>query len=165
MLRITYCLDNRLTDSGKTVSPTHPPHFTPQKHYYFFMFLIFLSVRGWVNPRAQCGRKGWVNLKKSPHRVSNPDLPVCSIWYRVPYLKYIHKRIGRTRALYSASVSLTDHSTSSASACSVSLDLTVPRCGSAQTSRDNEQKNSRRNDSHFEMEWSRLLDGSSVAAI
>jgi hypothetical protein len=21
--------------SGKVVSPTHPPHFTPQKHYYF----------------------------------------------------------------------------------------------------------------------------------
>jgi hypothetical protein len=22
-----------LTDGGKVVSPTHPPHFTPQKHY------------------------------------------------------------------------------------------------------------------------------------
>jgi hypothetical protein len=28
-------LDTRLTDGGKGVSPTHPPHFTPQKHYYF----------------------------------------------------------------------------------------------------------------------------------
>jgi hypothetical protein len=25
-------LDNRLTDGGKVVSPTHRPHFTPQKH-------------------------------------------------------------------------------------------------------------------------------------
>jgi hypothetical protein len=25
-------LDNRLIDGGKDVSPTHPPHFTPQKH-------------------------------------------------------------------------------------------------------------------------------------
>jgi hypothetical protein len=33
MLRIPHCLDNRLTDDGKVVSPTHPPHFTPQEHY------------------------------------------------------------------------------------------------------------------------------------
>jgi hypothetical protein len=25
----------RLIDGGKVVSPTHQPHFTPQKHYYF----------------------------------------------------------------------------------------------------------------------------------
>jgi hypothetical protein len=36
ILRISHCLDNRLTDGGKVVSPTpYPPHFTPQKHYYF----------------------------------------------------------------------------------------------------------------------------------
>jgi hypothetical protein len=35
MLRISHCLDNRLTDFGEVVSATHPPHFTPQKHYYF----------------------------------------------------------------------------------------------------------------------------------
>jgi hypothetical protein len=23
------------TDGGKVVNPTHQPHFTPQKHYYF----------------------------------------------------------------------------------------------------------------------------------
>jgi hypothetical protein len=27
-------LDNRLIDDGKVVSPTHQPHFTPQKHYF-----------------------------------------------------------------------------------------------------------------------------------
>jgi hypothetical protein len=37
MLRIPHCLDNRLTDGGNVVSPTHPPHFTPQKHYYFYV--------------------------------------------------------------------------------------------------------------------------------
>jgi hypothetical protein len=26
MLRIPHCLDNRLTDGGQVVSPTHPPH-------------------------------------------------------------------------------------------------------------------------------------------
>jgi hypothetical protein len=37
MLRISHCLDNRLTDGVKVVSPTHRPHFTPQKHYYFYV--------------------------------------------------------------------------------------------------------------------------------
>jgi hypothetical protein len=31
---IPHCPDNRLTDGGKVVSPTHPPHFTPYKHYF-----------------------------------------------------------------------------------------------------------------------------------
>jgi hypothetical protein len=38
MLRIPHCLDNRLIDGGKVVCsthPQHPPHFTPQKQYYF----------------------------------------------------------------------------------------------------------------------------------
>jgi hypothetical protein len=35
MLRIPHCLDNRLTDGGKVVSPMHPPHFTPEKHYFY----------------------------------------------------------------------------------------------------------------------------------
>jgi hypothetical protein len=33
MLRIPHCLDNRLIDGGKVVSPTHRPPSTPQKHY------------------------------------------------------------------------------------------------------------------------------------
>jgi hypothetical protein len=37
MLRIPHCLDNRLTDGDKVVGPTHPPHFTPQKHFYFYV--------------------------------------------------------------------------------------------------------------------------------
>jgi hypothetical protein len=28
------CLDSRLTDGGKVVSPTHRPRSTPQKHYF-----------------------------------------------------------------------------------------------------------------------------------
>jgi rRNA maturation protein Nop10 len=30
-----YALTENSTDDGKVVSPTHPPHFTPQKHYNF----------------------------------------------------------------------------------------------------------------------------------
>jgi hypothetical protein len=33
MLRIPQCLDNRLRDDGKVVSPTHKPRSTPQKHF------------------------------------------------------------------------------------------------------------------------------------
>jgi hypothetical protein len=50
VFRVPQCLDNRLTDGDKVVSPTHWPHFTPQKH--FFMFPVLISVSGWVNPRA-----------------------------------------------------------------------------------------------------------------
>jgi hypothetical protein len=34
MLRISHCLDNWLTDGGKTVSPTHRPRSTPQNNYF-----------------------------------------------------------------------------------------------------------------------------------
>jgi hypothetical protein len=37
MLRIPHCLGNGHTDGGKVVSPTHRPHFTPEKHYYFYV--------------------------------------------------------------------------------------------------------------------------------
>jgi hypothetical protein len=45
MLRIPHCLDSQLTDGGKVVSPTHQPHFTPQKHYYFTVCsIIFMPT-------------------------------------------------------------------------------------------------------------------------
>jgi hypothetical protein len=48
-------------------SLTHQPHFTPQKHYFFFsMFPVLISVRGLVRP------EGLGKFKISPHRVSNP---------------------------------------------------------------------------------------------
>jgi hypothetical protein len=52
MLRIPHCLDNRLIDGCKVVSLTHTPHFTPQKHYYFNVSGVLISVRGWLNTRA-----------------------------------------------------------------------------------------------------------------
>jgi hypothetical protein len=42
MLRIPHCLDNRLTDGSKVVSPMHRPRSTPQKHYYFCFWYSFL---------------------------------------------------------------------------------------------------------------------------
>jgi hypothetical protein len=43
MLRIPHCLDSRLTDGGKVVSPTHRPRSTPQKHFFFCFCYLFLS--------------------------------------------------------------------------------------------------------------------------
>jgi hypothetical protein len=34
ILRIPHCLDSRLTDGGKVVSPTHRPRSTPPKQYF-----------------------------------------------------------------------------------------------------------------------------------
>jgi hypothetical protein len=41
----------------------HPPHFTPQKHYYFY-------VSG--TPQGVVRLEGLGKFKKSPHQVSNP---------------------------------------------------------------------------------------------
>jgi hypothetical protein len=77
MLRIPLCLDNRLTDGGKVVSPTHPPHFTPQKHYYFYvsgthdrLFDLVVRVLGYRSggPDSIPGtaKKKVVGLERSP---------------------------------------------------------------------------------------------------
>jgi hypothetical protein len=44
--RLPHFLDNRLTDCGEVVSLTRQPPFTPGR------FLVLISVRGWVDPRA-----------------------------------------------------------------------------------------------------------------
>jgi hypothetical protein len=44
MLRFSHCLDNRLIDGGKVVSPTHRSHFILQK--LFLIFPVLISVRG-----------------------------------------------------------------------------------------------------------------------
>jgi hypothetical protein len=67
MLRIPHCLDSRLTDGGKVVNPTHPPHSSPRKQYYFSVsgthFCYRLSkLQGLVRP------KGLGKFKNSPHR-------------------------------------------------------------------------------------------------
>jgi hypothetical protein len=71
MLMIPHCRDNRLTDCGKIVSPTHPPQFTAQKHYYLYIsgthFCHRLSKpQGLIRPE-ELGK-----FKSSPHRVPNP---------------------------------------------------------------------------------------------
>jgi hypothetical protein len=70
MLRTPHCLDNRLTDGDKVFSPTHRPHFTPQKHYYFYVSDTHFCWRlgkseGLVRP------EGLGKLKKFIHHIGS----------------------------------------------------------------------------------------------
>jgi hypothetical protein len=79
MLRSPPCLDSRLTDGGKVVSPTHRRRFTPQKHYFSASgthFCYRLSEpQGLVRP------EGFGKLNKLIHLIGfrTRVLPVCSI--------------------------------------------------------------------------------------
>jgi hypothetical protein len=57
MLSTSHCTDNRLTDSGKVVSPTHRPHFTPQKHYFS------TSSTHWP-PLWSSGQSSWLQIRR-----------------------------------------------------------------------------------------------------
>jgi hypothetical protein len=65
MLRIPHCLDNRLTDGGKVVSPTHLPYFTPQKHYFSASGTHFCQRLS--KPLGLVRPEGLGKFKNSPH--------------------------------------------------------------------------------------------------
>jgi hypothetical protein len=78
MLRIPHCLDNRLIDGGKIVSPLHRPHSIPQKHLSVSCtdFCYRLSKpQGLVLPEGLGKLKKLINLIGSGIR----DLPACSV--------------------------------------------------------------------------------------
>jgi hypothetical protein len=56
-LRLPDFLRQPAHEGGKVVSPTHRPPL-PQE-----IFLVLISVRGWVDPGPQCDRKDYVNGK------------------------------------------------------------------------------------------------------
>jgi hypothetical protein len=68
-------LSRWLTDGGKVASLMCRPPFTPPGR-----FLVLISVRGWVDPRAIVRLEGLGQLKKI-HLIGTwtRDLPACSI--------------------------------------------------------------------------------------
>jgi hypothetical protein len=61
MLRIPHCLDNRLTDGGKVVSPTHRPLlYSPETLFLSFWYIIrIIKSRRmrWAGHVARMGEK------------------------------------------------------------------------------------------------------------
>jgi hypothetical protein len=69
-------LDSRLADGGQVVSLKRRPRFAPKKN-----FLVLISVRVWVNPRATVWLEGLGKTEKSNDLIGKRtrDLPGCSI--------------------------------------------------------------------------------------
>jgi hypothetical protein len=62
MLRFPHFIDNWLIDGGKVVSPVHKQPFTPKNIPR--IFLVLISFRASVDPRAIVWLKGLGQLKK-----------------------------------------------------------------------------------------------------
>jgi hypothetical protein len=66
---------NSAHEGGKVVSPTHRPPLPPQE-----VFLLPISVRGWVDPRGHSAARRIISMKNSNDTIGNRtrDHPACS---------------------------------------------------------------------------------------
>jgi hypothetical protein len=87
MLRITHCLDNRLTDGGKIVSSTHRPRSTSQKYYFSAPGTHFCYKLS--KPQNLVRLEGLSKLKKCIHLIGSRTLGLLA-WSTVPQaLRYL----------------------------------------------------------------------------
>jgi hypothetical protein len=73
MVRIPHCLDNRLIDGGKVVSPTNPPRSTSQKHYFPASGTHFCYRLSKPQGLVRQEELGKLKKNQGPHRDSNPQ--------------------------------------------------------------------------------------------
>jgi hypothetical protein len=73
--RIPYCLDNRLIDSSKVVSPKHRPHFATQGNSWYSF------LRGSIGPMVMMRQEGFGELEKFNNLIGfrTHNIPVCSL--------------------------------------------------------------------------------------
>jgi hypothetical protein len=73
--RSLYCLYVYVHEGGKVVSPTHRPPFTVQE-----LFLVLISVRDWVDPRAIVRPEELCQWKipMTPSGIVTATFPACS---------------------------------------------------------------------------------------
>jgi hypothetical protein len=96
MSRTPHCLDSRLTDGGKVVSPTHRPRFTPHKAYFYVSGTDFCQRPS--KPQGLVRPEGLGKFKKKNHFIGfrTRDFPVWSIQkYSLEYLKPRDNLAGR----------------------------------------------------------------------
>jgi hypothetical protein len=65
-------MERKKERKGKVVSPTYRPHFTPQKHYFFFNASGSHFCQMLSKPQGLVLPKGLGKFKMSLHRVWNP---------------------------------------------------------------------------------------------
>jgi hypothetical protein len=74
-----HCLDVRLIDDGKVVSPTHRPRSTPQKHYFSASDTHFFSRLSKPQDLVRPGRLGKSNIFFHLIGSGTRDVRTCSI--------------------------------------------------------------------------------------
>jgi hypothetical protein len=100
MSRIPHRLDNRLKDGGEVVSLKRLPRFTP----FPCIFMVLISVRGLVNPRALVRLEGLDKLKKKNPIISRFEpATIKLVAYRLNQLCYrVHLRMSVTGVFVSS---------------------------------------------------------------
>jgi hypothetical protein len=72
MLKVSHCVDIRLTDGAEVVSLTHGSSSTCQKHFDIYLWYSFLLEAEQTPGANAAGMTRSIAQSHSPHRVSRP---------------------------------------------------------------------------------------------